>query len=236
MFQPGILSVLLNLRGKRVFRLEDLAPRNGFRHDAAHDAIGDTEAMLHLCRLVHEHARDHWSNFVRFGPKVAVLDFMEGNEVFSFTDTFLGRTYSWAAMADAVREPALHVELQMYDGFTSPEDQARMAEFHATPWSERGNVLDRLDDARLKILGGRLLYTEAPEEMLAQDHSRHDADLAKRLMADDSAAPWRTLAQAIRETDDLLTGWAATEATLLEGLRDYLVRRTGEADAMIAGE
>ena len=330
-FQPGVLSVPVNARNRPTFSLAQLAPLNGFRHDAAHDAMGDTEATLHLCRLVREQAEGYWSNFVRFGPKAAVLDFVEANDVFSFTDSFFGRTYSWmvaalgpnpdydsewfvfdlsndpetfAALADAdlsarlaaspkpvrrlranagpcilpyedvpaavrvrmpgtdeirhratwirsneefahrliaamagaraTKEPSVHVEEQIYDDFTGTADQAVMAEFHEAAWSDRAGLLDRLDDARLKVLGERLLYTEAPEAMSAHDRSRYEADLTKRLMADEGTVPWRTLPQAIRETDALLAGSTGTETGLLKGLRDYLVGRVERAAAMMA--
>ena len=330
-FQPGILSVPVNKRNQPTFSLAQLAPLNGFRHDAAHDAMGDAEATLHLCRLVRERADAYWSNFVRFAPKAAVLDFVEATDVFSFTDSFFGRTYSWmvtalgpnpdydsewfvfdlsndpeafAALADAdlsarlaaspkpvrrlranagpcilphedvpaavrvrmpgpdeirhraawirsneefaqrliavmvgareTKEPSVHVEEQIYDDFTGAADQAVMAEFHEAAWSDRAGLLDRLDDARLKVLGGRLLYTEAPEAMSAHDRSRYEADLAKRLMADEGTVPWRTLPQAILKTEELLAGSTGAETGLLKGLRNYLVGRVERATAMMA--
>ena len=330
-FQPGVLSVPVNDKGKPAFRLAELAPLNGFTRHAAHDALGDTEATLHLCRLLSERAAGYWSNFVRFASKAAVLDFIEASDAFSFTDTFFGRTYSWmvaalgpnpdydsewfvfdlsndpeafAALADAdlrarlaaspkpvrrlranagpcilpcedvpaavrvrmpdvaelqhraayirdnedfaqrliaamvsareASEPSLHVEKQIYDSFTGYEDQAIMAEFHAAAWSDRAGLLDRLDDARLKVLGERLFHTEAPEAMPAHDRNRLETDVAQRLMADEGTVPWRTLPQAIRETDALLADSVGAEARLLTGLRGYLNRRAEEAAALLA--
>ncbi len=330
-FAPGILSVPVNARNQPTFSLARLAPLNGFPHDTAHDAMGDTEATLHLCRLLSERAGDYWSNFVRFAPKAAVLDFVEANEFFSFTDVFFGRAYSWmvtalgrnpdydsevfvfdlsndpeafAALADAdlsarlagspkpvrrlranagpcilpyedvsaqvrvrmpgiddlrrraawirgnegfaqrliaamigareAQEPSMHVEEQIYDSFTGHEDQAVMAAFHKAAWSGRAGLLDRLDDARLKVLGERLLYSETPEAMPARDRSRYEADVAKRLMAAEDTVPWRTLPQALRETDALLAGSPGDGAPLLKGLREYLVRKSEEAVATMA--
>ena len=136
-----------------------------------------------------------------------------------------------ATVSTREREPSVHVEGQIYDSFTGPEDQAVMAEFHEAGWSERAVLLGRLADARLQILGERLLYTEVPEVMPEQGLSRHRADIAARLMAEEAAVPWLTLPQAIRETDELLASLASTEASLLRGLRDYLDRRSGEAKA-----
>ena len=93
LFQPDVLSVPVSDRNRPVFSLASLAPENGFPHEAAHDAIGDTEATLYLCRLVRQRAEGYWSNFVRFGPKAAVLDFVEGSDVFAFVDAAYGQPY-----------------------------------------------------------------------------------------------------------------------------------------------
>ena len=95
LFQPGILSVPVNEKGRSIFKLDMLAPANGHNHVAAHDAMGDVEAMIHMCRIIAERAGGHWSNFVRFAQKAAVLDFAEQDEVFSLTDIFFGKVYSW---------------------------------------------------------------------------------------------------------------------------------------------
>lgn len=126
-FNPGILSVPVNEQDKPIFRLADLAPHNGFRHAAAHDAIGDTEATLYLCRIVYERAGGYWSNFVRFGPKAAVLDFIEGNEVLSFTDSFFGRTYSWM-VAPLGPNPAYESEWFVFDLSNDPESFPALAD------------------------------------------------------------------------------------------------------------
>ncbi len=95
LFQPDILTVPVNEKGRPTFKLDMLAPANGFNHIAAHDAMGDVEAMIHMCRILADRAGDQWSNFVRFAQKAAVLNFAEENEVYSLTDIFFGRTHSW---------------------------------------------------------------------------------------------------------------------------------------------
>ena len=132
------------------------------------------------------------------------------------------------------KEPSVHVEEQIYNGFTSTEDQAIMAEFHEVPWSERVVLLERISDARLQVLGERLLYTEAPEVMLPQGLRGYQADAARRAMAAEGTVPWLTLPRAIRETDDLLADSTGGEAALLKGLREYLVNRSEEAEMIMA--
>lgn len=44
--------------GNAVFRLDALAPANGYRDHDAHDALGDVEATMHLLQLVRDRAPD----------------------------------------------------------------------------------------------------------------------------------------------------------------------------------
>ena len=328
--EPGVLTVPASEKGRPTFSLERLAPANGFIHAAAHDAMGDTEATLYLCRLVHERAEGVWSNGVRFARKAAVLDYAQPGEVFAFVGFAYGRAYvrvvtaigpnperdsdlyvcdlshdphHLAALNDdnlhkllakspqpvrrlranaapcivpyedlpaaarvrlpgveefesraayiredgdlrerlmaavmetrADRESSVHVEEQIYDSFTGLEDQAVMAAFHEAGWSERAVLLGRLADSRLRVLGDRLLYVEAPEVMPADGLSSYRAGVARRLLAEEGTVPWLTLPQAIRETDELLADLTGAEAALLKGLRDYLTGRTEEARAIV---
>ncbi len=330
-FEPDILSVPIDKMGQPTFKLDKLAPANGFNHSAAHDAMGDVEATIHLCRLLTERAEGRWSNFVRFAPKAAVLDFTQTNAVFSLTDFYYGKSYSWmvtaigpnpknsselfvfdlsndpeelASLADdelakrlttrpkpvrslranacpcisryedapdhlclrmpdidklsrraariegdeafahrlivamvgtrEAREAFVHVEEQIYDEFTGDADQVVMAKFHETEWSGRSAILDRFSDTRLKKLGERLIHVEAPEVMPAHAHRNFQTAIAERLMAAEGTVPWVTLPKAIRETDDLLAASVGAETSLLNGIRDYLIKRSEEAIAMIA--
>ena len=327
---PHVLTVPASEKGRPTFSLERLAPANGFIHDAAHDAMGDTEATLYLCRLVRERAEEMWSNCVRFARKAAVLDYAQPGEVFAFVGFAYGRAYvrtvtaigpnperdsdlyvfdlshdphDLAALNDDdlrkllaasprpvrrlranaapcivpyddlpaaervplpgveelenrvasiredadlrerlmaaatgdrdEREPSAHVEEQIYDSFTGPEDQALMTAFHEAGWSERAVLLGRLADPRLQILGERILYSESPEVMDESQLSRYRADVDRRLLAEEGTVPWLTLPQAIRETDELLAGLTGAAASLLNGLRDYLARKAEEAGALM---
>ena len=331
LFQPGILSVPANERGRPTFKLDMLAPANGHNHVAAHDAMGDVEAMIHMCRIIAERAGGHWSNFVRFAQKAAVLDFAEQDEVFSLTDIFFGKVYSWmvtnlgpnpdngsqllvfnlaidpdqladlpddelinrlattpkpvrALRANACpcvlsyddtpehlrsqapditdlgtraarirgdealvqrliaaflatrepKEPSPHVEEQIYDGFTGGADQTAMAAFHEAEWSARAEILARLSDARLQVLGERLIHTQAPEVMPVRARNAHDVALARRLMAGEGTVPWLTLPKALADTEDFIAVAGGAEAALLRDLRDYLAQLTEETGSLIA--
>lgn len=95
LYEPGIVNVPIGDNRQPTYKLERLADANGFNHSTAHDAMGDVEKTVHLCRLLAERADDYWSGFVRFAQKPAVLDFVQDEEFFCLTETYFGKTYYW---------------------------------------------------------------------------------------------------------------------------------------------
>jgi exodeoxyribonuclease I len=88
--EPGCLNIPTNDNGKAIFKLDKLAPANGFDHVNAHDALSDVEATIHMCRLIQDNAGDVWNRFQRFSRKAAVLDFVGEDEPFLISENFFG--------------------------------------------------------------------------------------------------------------------------------------------------
>ena len=329
-FAPNALAIPVNDRGRSVFKLDRLAPANGFDHSAAHDAMADVEATIHMCRMMAERVPGYWSGFVRFAQKRAVTNFALEEDIFALTDFFYAESYSWivtrigmnpengsemlvfnlsidpdelaalpeeelvarlskqpkpvrgmrcnagpivlsyedapedmrsaAPDLDELRrraariknysglserlissfaktreklEPSAYVEEQMYDCFATNDDKALMDRFHELEWTERTPLLGQLADKRLRSLGQRLIYVEAPavlEEVARRDYT---AAIARRLMADDGTVPWLTFPKAIEEVGDLLAVANASEYALLTELRDFLSQRAEDAAALL---
>jgi len=80
--EPTKIQVSLNDYGKPSFRLEDIATANGFEWHNLHDAIGDAEATMFLCRLMERNAPDIWSHAMKFSQKAAARSFIEEEEIF----------------------------------------------------------------------------------------------------------------------------------------------------------
>ena len=55
-FEPDCLAIPTKSNGRPNFKLDALAPANGFDHQNAHDAMADVEALIHLCRIIAEKA------------------------------------------------------------------------------------------------------------------------------------------------------------------------------------
>jgi exodeoxyribonuclease-1 len=95
---PGAIEIPFGDNGKPTFRLDRLAPANGFDHPNAHDALADVEAMIFLCRSVRERCPALWAALPRTAHKPAMTSFVMEQEVFlavsggtNPTGTFLTR-------------------------------------------------------------------------------------------------------------------------------------------------
>jgi len=329
-FAPDALNIPVDDRGKPVFKLDRLAPTNGFDHSAAHDAMADVEATIHMCRLIAEREPEQWSGFVRFGQKAAVTDFALDEDVFVLTDFYYTRPYSWvvaaigtnpdngsemfvldlsnnpddlealsdedlagvlaqsprplrsmrtnaapivmpyedvpeetreaypaldelkrraarvkgnAALRERLiagllasreeREPSEHVEEQIYDGFASNADNDLMERFHNLEWPQRVSLIGQLADARLRTIGQRLLYCEAPELMNVDERHDYEKAIARRLMSADETTPWLTYPRALAEVDEMISEASVDEINLLTMHRDFLRERAAQASALL---
>jgi exodeoxyribonuclease-1 len=65
------LAIPQNDKGAPSFKLDRLAPLNGFNHSNAHDALSDVEATIHIARLLAERSPELWSHAVRHCTKGA---------------------------------------------------------------------------------------------------------------------------------------------------------------------
>lgn len=95
LFAPGALRFPVGAEGETIFKLDEVAPLNGFAHERAHDALADVEATIFLCRTLLERAPDLWSAFMRFSQKAAVVDHISTESIFCLSDFYFGQAYSW---------------------------------------------------------------------------------------------------------------------------------------------
>lgn len=328
-YAPDAIVIPVGDDGKPVFRLDRIAPANGFEQKNAHDAMADVEATIYICRLLCERAPDIWSTFMRFSQKAAVASFVSLEQVFCLSDHYGGRPYAWLVTALGMNEKnsseyyvfdlgvdpadlaaltpgdlnerlqfspnpirrlranaapvlmpaddapafasgkdlsaselsrratvlqtdpelrarliaafetgrdkpaAVHVELQIYDGFLTNEDQGLLAAFHAAPWEERIAITDRFADKRLKQLGRRLLYSERPELFADDVRRKLDRMRAERILGQGAEIPWRTITQALFDIEGVLSEAKIESRQFLAGHRDYLLDCRSRANQIL---
>lgn len=91
-----------------------------------------------------------------------------------------------------------YVEDQIYDGFASWDDKNRMKRFHELDeWSERAALAASFQDARLKTLATRLVYSNAPEVLPQARMETMTRAVARDRMMTEKEVPWTTIPSAI---------------------------------------
>ena len=189
--EPDVLTVPASEKSRPTFSLERLAPANGFAHDAAHDAMGDTEATLYLCRLVRERVEGVWSNCVRFARKAAVLDYARAGEVFAFLGFNYGRAY--VSLVTAIGpNPDRNSILYVFDLTHDPQELAALNDDHlrkllaASPKPVRSLSANRApcilpyEDVPARV---RVQLPGVEELGSKAEYVRKDLDLRARLIA-----------------------------------------------------
>jgi len=118
------------------------------------------------------------------------------------------------------RELSQHVEEQIFAGFPTFADQKLMDQFHQLPWEERFEIVEKLQDARLRELGTRVIYEERSELLSSDIVSRLDMHIRQR-HSEFGDPPWTTRKMAERE---LLSLEAQTEEqrALKRAIGDWL--------------
>lgn len=93
-FSPGVLTVPLNEQGRPVFKLDQLAPANGFSHEHAHDALADVEATIYMTKKVALASPDLWKRIRNSAEKRIVTEFINNTNAFLLTEFFYNKGYS----------------------------------------------------------------------------------------------------------------------------------------------
>ncbi len=125
-FAPDAIKIPTDLTGRPVFKLDQVAPANGFDHADAHDALCDVRATIHLCRSIRKNAPQVWSNAMRFSQKASVIDYVTAERMFGWSEFYFGNPYAWV-----VTPIGRHAEIKgyfyVYDLQVDPETLAGLS-------------------------------------------------------------------------------------------------------------
>ena len=120
-YAPDSIVVPTDDRDRQTFRLERLAPANGYNHNQAHEAMADVEATIYMARLARERAPDIWQVMDRASTKNAVKAYVEAQSMFSLTERYFGRFYSWL-VTPCGQNPNYDSQLAVFDLYYDPDD------------------------------------------------------------------------------------------------------------------
>jgi len=87
---PEILKWPTGEKGQIVFKLDQLAPLNGFTSHNAHDALGDVEATIHLAKIIRDTSPDLWASILRNRDKHDVKERLITGRAMALVERFGG--------------------------------------------------------------------------------------------------------------------------------------------------
>jgi exodeoxyribonuclease I len=119
------------------------------------------------------------------------------------TDDFQTRVGEAISNRYPREDPSTLVEERIYDGFPSRGDELLMQRFHQVPWENRAEILDQIEDPRIRELGYRLIYTEKPHSLSAEKRAEFGVWREQRLQSNIEVS-WLTVAGALDEAEKLL--------------------------------
>lgn len=93
-YAPGVIKVP-SVAGKETFRLEALAPANGFDHKDAHEALADVKATIYMAQLMKEKAPEVWKQMAITSKKQGAVDYASSKKTFSLTERMFSKNHSW---------------------------------------------------------------------------------------------------------------------------------------------
>ena len=124
---PGSIALPLNDKGLPQFKLDRLAPANGFNHAHAHDAMGDVEATLYLARLLASRAPDLWAATLKGATKAGATQRMTRAPIFCAFESYFAKPYGFALTAlGSSRDTGTH--LYAYDLLVPPQELACLSD------------------------------------------------------------------------------------------------------------
>lgn len=92
---PHALKVPNIASGRPVFRLDRLAPLNGFAHASAHDALGDVQAVIHISKRIASRSSALWAAFLNCAKREFVSELLGAEDPIFFAEVLKNGRPGW---------------------------------------------------------------------------------------------------------------------------------------------
>ncbi len=177
--------------GKIIFKLDQLAPANGFVSDNFHDALADVEATIHIAKLIRDRAPEVWAQSLRNRSKNDVQGMMKSGQVLTLVERFGAappRAYrgAFAGQSPDNRNSMAFMDLDLVDPNTlDPTDATAMADaVNASPKQVRTVAINNapsifevlIDDPALLERANDLQSNQALQDALGDALAERFAD------------------------------------------------------------
>ena len=120
-FAPNVMSIPIGESDRPVFKLDQLAPANGFSEHNAHDAMGDVEATIYMARLIKSRAPHVWERMITLSFKQNVLDLLRADPVLCHQTGFPGGRPNYAFVTECGFDPTYDSSRAVFDLSQDPK-------------------------------------------------------------------------------------------------------------------
>ncbi len=124
LYYPNTLKNPISEKGNAIYKLDQMAPLNGIKHDDAHSAIGDVVATLGVAKIVSKKAPNVWKASQLTINKDTALDVIKKEIYFCTNEYFYGRSrpfvqtyvcqhpiYKWPKCFDLKHDPNIYIDM-----------------------------------------------------------------------------------------------------------------------------
>ncbi len=124
LYYPNTLKNPISEKGNAIYKLDQMAPLNGIKHDDAHSAIGDVVATLGVAKIVSKKAPNVWKASQLTTNKDNALDVIKNEIYFCTNEYFYGRSrpyvqtyvcqhpiYKWPKCFDLKHDPNIYLDM-----------------------------------------------------------------------------------------------------------------------------
>ena len=126
-YYPDTLKNSINKKGNAVYKLDQMAPVNGIKHDA-HQALGDCIATLEIGKIILKKAPNVWKASLMTTDKSKALELIKNELYFCTDEYYYGKTvpfvetfvcehpvYKWAKCFDLKHDPDIYLKMSIQD-------------------------------------------------------------------------------------------------------------------------
>ena len=128
-------------------------------------------------------------------------------------------------------EPSKHVEQLIYGGFYNTGDKQVLEKTKAANWRHRAELVDQLDDLRVKRLGMRLIFSNAQQYTSKNYQSAARTAIRDRWLTNEPSTPWATMATVEQQLHEIASG-ETVDQDRINKLRDFYRVRISQIDKL----
>lgn len=193
---PDALIIPENEKGRSSFKLDQLAPANGFAHNNAHDALADVEATIHIARLIACQVPDLWFTAAAQAPKAVTASVLQPGLPVLVMEYYRGKPALWWGQRidkNGSRGRAASVMRldQPWEELSSLDDAGLAEVLKASPLPVR-EIAQNKSPLVFSAATAQRFWSMAPSQSELKTADQLTEALANRLLkaGEESAEPW----------------------------------------------